>query len=215
MAAFISKGLSGEQYSVDIARDGEQAQNLACAHDYDLMILDLKMPRREGFEVIQNVKGRKPGLPIIILSGMSRIEDRVKGLDLGADDFLAKPFSFTELSARVRAVMRRGQQTSSVIKVADLALDRMNRTVLRGERRIDLTPKEFGLLEYLMQNAGRTVTRTMIMEHVWNLSFDTMTNVIDVYINYLRKKVDDGHDLRLIHTIRGTGYVLSAENGHE
>lgn len=215
MASFISKGLAGEQYAVDVARDGEQAEHLACAHDYDLMILDLKMPRIEGFDVIQKVKDRKPDLPIIILSGMNRLEDRIKGLDLGADDFLAKPFSFTELSARVRAVMRRGQQANSVLRVADLELDRITRTVRRGDRRIELTPKEFSLLEYLMRNAGRTVTRTMIMEHVWNLSFDTMTNVIDVYINYLRKKIDDGHSIKLIRTIRGVGYILAGDPTHD
>jgi len=215
MASLISKGLAAEQYAVDVAGDGEEAKHLAFEYDYDLIILDLKMPKVEGFDVIQKVRGKKPNLPVIILSGLDRMEDKVRSLDVGAADYLTKPFSFSELSARVRAVMRRGQhQANPILKVADLELDRIDRVVRRGTARIDLTPKEFNLLEYLMQNAGRTVTRMMIMEHVWNLSFDTMTNVIDVYINYLRKKIDDGRKVKLIRTIRGVGYILSAEDSH-
>ena len=209
LASFISKGLTAEQYAVDVAGDGEEAQHLAAEYDYDLMILDLKMPRMGGLQVIRRVKEQKPSLPIIILSGMSRIEDRVMGLDSGADDYLTKPFSFSELSARVRAVMRRGQQQAHpVLRVGDLELHRVERMVQRGSRRIDLTPKEFSLLEYLMRNAGRAVTRAAIVEHVWNLSFDTMTNVVDVYINYLRRKVDGGESDKLIRTVRGVGYQL-------
>jgi two-component system copper resistance phosphate regulon response regulator CusR len=209
LASFLCKGLSSEQYAVDVAADGEEAAHLAAEYDYDLMILDLNLPRVEGFQVIRNVKQKKPALPILILSGRSKLEDRVKGLDMGADDYITKPFSFTELSARVRAVMRRARQPAApILRVADLELNRVERVVARGQKRIELTPKEFTLLEYLMRNQGRTVTRAMIIEHVWNLSFDTMTNVVDVYINYLRKKIDDGFPLRLIRTVRGVGYVL-------
>lgn len=212
LASFLSKGLTSEQYAVDVAADGEEAEHMASEYEYDLMILDLNLPRVEGLQVIRNVKEKKPALPILILSGRSKVEDRVKGLDLGADDYITKPFSFTELSARVRAVMRRGHQPAlPTLRVADLELNRIDRTVSRGNRRIELTPKEFNLLEYLMRNQGRTVTRAMIIEHVWNLNFDTMTNVVDVYINYLRKKVDEGSSMRLIRTVRGVGYVLSQE----
>ena len=215
LASFISKGLTSEQFAVDVAKDGEEAVNLVSECDYDLMVLDLKLPRLGGFEVLERVRRKKPSLPIVVLSGMNRTEDRVRGLDLGADDYLTKPFSFTELSARIRAVMRRGQaQPQSVLKVADLELNRIDRSVRRGARRIDLTAKEFALLEYLMRNAGRTVTRAMIVEHVWNLNFDSMTNVVDVYINYLRKKVDYGEPHRLIQTVRGSGYLIANPNGN-
>ncbi len=149
------------------------------------------------------------------MTGRTKVEDRVKGLDLGADDYLTKPFSFTELAARVRALLRRGARpATSLLRVADLEIDRVERQVRRGGRRIELTAKEFGLLEYLMRNCGHTVSRAMIVEHVWNLSFDSMTNVVDVYINYLRKKIDEGFPKRLIYTVRGVGYRLGAEEEH-
>jgi DNA-binding response OmpR family regulator len=153
---------------------------------------------------------KKPSLPVLILTQRTKVEDRVQCLDIGADDYLAKPFSFSELSARIRALLRRSHLPSeSVLTVGDLKLDRVQRIVERAGERIELTGKEFSLLEYLMRNAGRDVTRSMILEHVWNLSFDTTTNVVDVYINYLRRKVDDGHPVKLIHTVRGVGYGLS------
>ena len=155
------------------------------------------------------MRAKKPSLPVLVLTARSRIEDRVQSLDSGADDCLNKPFSFTELSARVRALLRRGPRTvETVLAVADLELDRVERKVKRGGKSIELTSKEFALLEYLLRNAGRRVTRTMIIEHVWNLSFDTSTNIVDVYVNYLRRKVDDGFTPRLIHTVRGVGYEL-------
>src|SRR5205814_2262620 len=160
------------------------------------------------------LRTRKPSMPILVLTGRTRVEDRVQCLDLGADDYLGKPFSFTELSARIRALMRRSHlPAESVLTVDDLKLDRVERRVERAGRRIELTSKEFALLEYLMRNAGRRITRAMIIEHVWNLSFDTCTNVVDVYVNYLRRKVDDGFGKRLIHTIRGVGYELSLRSG--
>ena len=174
--------------------------------------MDVNLPVVTGHEVLTHIRKSKPSLPVLFLTAMNRVEDRVRGLDLGADDYLTKPFSFTELSARIRALLRRGQRPAeSVLRVQDLELNRVDRTVKRGGKRIELTPKEFGLLEYLMINARRRVTRAMIIEHVWNLSFDTMTNVVDVYINYLRSKVDEGFETRLIRTIRGIGYQMGPD----
>ena len=213
LAAFLRKGLEAEHYAVDVVADGEQAQFMAEEYDFDLLILDLNLPQIDGLEVLKNLRGKKPGLPVLVLTARSRIEDRVKGLDLGADDYLTKPFSFTELSARVRALLRRGgRPVDSIFRVEDLEMNRVERTIKRAGKRIELTPKEFALLEYLMRNAGRRVTRNMIIEHVWNLSFDTMTNVVDVYINYLRKKVDEDFEPKLIRTIRGVGYQLGSDD---
>lgn len=215
LSSFVKKGLEAEHYAVDVAREGDEAQYMAEQFDYDLLLLDLTLPRIDGLKVLERVRAAKPSLPVLVLTGRTRVEDRVKGLDLGADDYLTKPFSFTELSARVRALLRRGMRpAASLLRVADLEIDRVERQVRRGGRRIELTAKEFGLLEYLMRNCGHTVSRAMIVEHVWNLSFDSMTNVVDVYINYLRKKVDEGFANRLIHTVRGVGYRLGAEEEH-
>ena len=211
LASFVRKGLEAEHYAVDISGDGEQARAMASELDYDLVILDLTLPRLDGVSVLRSVRARKPSVPILVLTGRSRVEDRVQCLDLGADDFLTKPFSFSELSARIRALLRRSHMPAeSRLKVDDLQLDRVERRVERCGRRIELTSKEFALLEYMMRNAGRRVTRAMIIEHVWNLSFDTSTNIVDVYVNYLRRKVDDGFARRLIHTVRGVGYELSS-----
>ncbi len=209
VASFVRKGLKAEQYAVDIAADGDEAQFMAEQFDYDLVILDLNLPRTDGLEVLKRVRAKKASLPVLVLTARSHVEDRVKGLDLGADDYLTKPFSFCELSARVRALLRRGSRPSeATLRVGDLEMDRVERTVKRAGRRIELTPKEFALLEYLMRNAGRCVTRAMLIEHVWNFCFDTMTNVVDVYINYLRKKVDESFETKLIHTVRGVGYQM-------
>jgi DNA-binding response OmpR family regulator len=211
LASFVKKGLEAEHYAVDICGDGEQARALAGEFDFDLVILDLNLPRLDGVSLLRQVRTRKPTMPILILTGRTRVEDRVQCLDLGADDYLGKPFSFTELSARIRALMRRSHlPAESVLAIDDLKIDRVERRVERAGRRIELTSKEFALLEYLMRNTGRRITRAMIIEHVWNLSFDTCTNVVDVYINYLRRKVDNGFSRQLIHTIRGVGYELSA-----
>jgi len=210
LASFVKKGLEAEAYAVDIAGEGEQARAMAAEFGYDLLILDLSLPGVDGLSILRYVRTRKPSLPILILTGRGRVEDRVQCLDLGADDYLGKPFSFTELSARIRALFRRAHlPAESVLMVEDLKLDRVEHRVERAGHRIELTSKEFALLEYLMRNAGRRITRAMIIEHVWNLSFDTCTNVVDVYVNYLRRKVDDGFGCRLIHTIRGVGYELS------
>ncbi len=216
LCSFVKKGLEAEHYAVDVAADGDSALFMAAHYEYDLLILDLNLPRVDGLNVLRQIRTAKPSLPVLVLTARNKVEDRVKGLDLGADDYLTKPFSFTELAARVRALLRRGARPAeSVLRSADLELDRVQHIVRRGGRRIELTSKEFALLEYLMRNAGRPVSRAMIVEHVWNLSFDTMTNVVDVYINYLRKKVDNGNDKRLIHTVRGVGYRLSGEEEPE
>jgi two-component system copper resistance phosphate regulon response regulator CusR len=185
LARFVRQGLEGEHYTVDVLPDGEQARSVAVETDYDLVILDLNLPKLDGVSVLRHLRLKKPSLPVLILTQRTRVEDRVQCLDGGADDYLAKPFSFNELSARIRALVRRSHLPSeSVLTVADLRLDRVQRVVERAGRRIELTAKEFSLLEYLMRNAGRNVTRSMIVEHVWNLTFDTTTNVVDVYINY-------------------------------
>jgi DNA-binding response OmpR family regulator len=210
LAKFVRQGLESEHYTVDVYPDGEQARAAANQSDYDLVILDLNLPKLDGVSILRQLRLQKPSLPVLVLTQRTRVEDRVLCLDTGADDYLPKPFSFGELSARIRALVRRSHLPSeSVLSIGDLKLDRVERRVERSGRRIDLTAKEFCLLEYLMRNAGRKVTRSMIIEHVWNLTFDTTTNVVDVYINYLRRKIDDGHPAKLIHTVRGVGYELS------
>lgn len=210
LAQFVRQGLESERYVVDVFPDGEQASAAASQSDYDLVILDLNLPKLDGVGVLRQLRLQKPGLPVLVLTQRSRVEDRVQCLDTGADDYLAKPFSFSELSARIRALLRRSHLPSdALLSIADLQLDRVEHQVQRAGRRIELTSKEFSLLEYLMQNAGRQVTRAMIIEHVWKLTFDTTTNVVDVYINYLRRKVDDGYPTKLIRTVRGVGYELS------
>jgi DNA-binding response OmpR family regulator len=211
VASFLKKGLEAEHYAVDLAEDGEQAQHLADEYQYDIVVLDIGLPKVDGLEVLKHIRAGKTAVPILMLSSRRQVEDRVLGLDLGADDYLPKPFAFSELAARTRSLLRRSQRSPETNpSFEDLELNRVERTVKRGGKPIDLTPKEFALLEYLLQNAGRCVTRAMIIEHVWNLSFDTMTNVVDVYVNYLRKKVDHGFEPRLIHTVRGVGYQLGA-----
>jgi DNA-binding response OmpR family regulator len=209
LASFLRQGLEAEYYAVDIASDGDDARWMALENDYDLVVLDLNLPTMDGIAVLHAVRPKKPSLPVLVLTGRSRIEDRVESLDSGAADCLIKPFSYTELAARVRALMRRRPLTTeNTLKIADLELDRIERTVTRAGKRIELTSKEFGLLEYLLRNAGHRITRSMIVEHVWNLSFDTGTNIVDVYINYLRNKIDEGFSTKLIHTVRDVGYEM-------
>jgi len=212
LASFIRKGLEAECHAVDVASEGNQGQAMAMQIDYDLVVLDLNLPGVDGLSVLKSVRQRKANLPVMILTARSRVEDRVQCLDSGADDYLVKPFSYLELSARTRALLRRIQlPLQSVLTVGDLTLDRVERKVSRAGRPIELTNREFGLLEYLMRNAGRRMTRAMIIEHVWNLTFDSTTNVVDVYINYLRRKVDDGFSPPLIRTVRGVGYQIGPE----
>jgi two-component system copper resistance phosphate regulon response regulator CusR len=206
LGKFIRQGLMAENYTVDVVADGERARLAGVDSDYDLVVLDLNLPKLDGVAVLRQLRLKKPSLPVLVLTQRTRVEDRVQCLDIGADDYLGKPFSFSELSARIRALVRRSHlPAESVLLVGDLKLDRVEHLVERAGRRIELTTKEFALLEYLMRNSGRRVTRSMIIEHVWNLTFDTTTNVVDVYINYLRRKVDDGFSTKLIHTARGIG----------
>jgi DNA-binding response OmpR family regulator len=184
LASFVKSALEAEHYAVDVSGDGEQARVMAGEFDYDLLMLDLNLPRLDGVSILRYLRTRKPTMPILVLTGQNRVEDRVECLDLGADDYMGKPFSFSELSARIRALLRRSHlPAESMLTVDNLKLDRVERRVERAGKRIALTPKEFALLEYLMRNAGRRITRAMIIEHVWNLSFDTCTNVVDVYVN--------------------------------
>jgi two-component system, OmpR family, copper resistance phosphate regulon response regulator CusR len=191
LAGFVRQGLQGEHYTVDVVEDGEQARAMGGEFDYDVVILDLNLPKLDGVSVLRHLRLKRPSLPVLVLTQRSRVEDRVQCLDTGADDYLPKPFSFNELSARIRALLRRSHLPSeSVLVVEDLKLDRVQHRAERAGRRIDLTSKEFSLLEYLMRNAGRQVSRAMIIEHVWNLTFDTTTNVVDVYINFASSQVD-------------------------
>jgi DNA-binding response OmpR family regulator len=209
VANFIQKGLQQEHYAVDVARDGEEGAYQAENFDYDVVILDLMLPKSPGLNVLRSLRAKKPSLPVLILTAKGSVGDRVKGLDSGADDYLAKPFAFAELVARIRALLRRGQQEDTRLRVADLEMDTAMHLVTRGSRRIDLKPKEFALLEFLMRNGNRPVTRTMIIEHVWDIHFDAISNVVDVHINSLRSKIDRGESIPLIHTVRGVGYVLT------
>ena len=212
VANFLNKGLQEEGYLVDLADNGADGLSLATDREYDLIVLDIYLPRLDGIAVLKRLREARVATPVLLLTVRATIEDKVLGLDSGADDYLTKPFAFDELIARVRALLRRRSQIDeSVLRFSDLFLDLVRRTVVRGKRRIELTLKEFSLLEYLMRNAGRVVTRTMITEHVWSHDFDTGTNVVDVYVNYLRKKIDTGSETRLIHTVRGVGYVMKVE----
>jgi len=210
---FIRKGLHEEGYTVDVAFDGEEGLHLATSQNYDLIIMDVMLPEMSGFEALKSVRKKGVMTPVIFLTARDEKEDVVHGLELGADDYLIKPFSFPELLARIKAVLRRGQKDIELSKltVADLSLSIFNRTARRGEKDIELSAKEFSLLEYLMCNAGQILTRTMILEHVWGYDFDTSSNIIDVHINRLRMKIDRDFQTKLIHTIKGVGYVLKDE----
>ena len=212
VASFIKKGLEEEGYAVDQAADGETGLMMGLDGVHDLIILDVNLPRMDGLSVLQELRQRKVATPVLLLTVRAAIEDKVIGLDTGADDYLTKPFAFQELLARVRALLRRRADAESpLLQVADLTLDPATRLVSRGDEKVELTAKEFALLDYFMRNPERVLTRTMIAEHVWDYDFDPMTNVIDVYVNYLRKKIDAGREPKLIHTVRGVGYVMKVE----
>jgi heavy metal response regulator len=212
IADFIRRGLKEEGYAVDMAHDGEEGLFLAKTNDYDLVLLDLMLPKLDGLTLCRKLKGAKVKAPVIMLTARNTVKEKVMGLDSGADDYLTKPFAFEELLARIRAILRKKDaRAPTKLKAADLELDLLTHKVLRGPKEIELTTKEYSLLEYLMRNEGIIVTRTMISEHVWDIDFDTFTNVIDVYINYLRNKVDSGFKKKLIHTVRGRGYILKEE----
>ncbi|MEI8347841.1 MAG: response regulator transcription factor [Pseudomonadota bacterium] len=210
VSAFIQNGLCEEGHAVDTAKDGQEGHLLASSNDYDVIVLDVMLPLINGLVLCKRLREEGNAAPIIMLTARDTIKDKVQGLEVGADDYLTKPFSFEELSARIRALARRGQSGKINLRpqIADLVLDLQARKVFRHNKEIVLSNKEFSLLEYLMKNSGTVVTRTMIAEHVWDMHFDTFTNVIDVYVNYLRNKVDHGFEPKLIHTVRGRGYVL-------
>jgi len=209
VAKFLSSGLESEHFNVRLITSGKDVLAMLHSGPCDLLILDLNLPDLSGMEVLRLVRSKIPQLPVLILTGNARVEDRVGGLESGADDYLTKPFAFSELLARVRALLRRGALPfETVLHSMDLELDRVRRIVRRNGNYIELTPKEFSLLEYLMLNAGQNVSRSSIIHDVWKLSSDTMTNVVDVYINYLRKKIDADSAERLIHTVRGAGYRI-------
>jgi two-component system copper resistance phosphate regulon response regulator CusR len=213
LSVFLDREFRAENYAVDLASDAIEVKSLARDRHYDAAILDLHLTQRDSLELLRSVRAAQEQLPILVLANRSSAKDRVQVLDLGADDLVFKPFAFAELSARVRAVLRRGgHYAETVLRVEDLELSRIEHSVKRAGRKIKLTPKEFALLEYLMRNSGQRVTRTEIIQHVWNIPFDTMTNVVDVYINYLRKKVDAQCEHKLIHTVRGVGYRLEAHS---
>ena len=209
VASFVEQGLKQENHAVDVVLDGETAAYQAESFSYDLVVLDLMLPRLPGLEVLQRIRESKPGLPVLVLTAKSALQDKVTALDSGADDYLIKPFAFAELSARIRALLRRSTKEELKLRVADLEMDTVTRSVTRGGRRIDLKPKEYALLELLLRNAHAPVTRNMIIEHVWDIHFDSISNVVDVHINWLRNKIDREFSPPLIHTLRGVGYVLT------
>jgi len=213
VGSFVQGGLVQEGFAVDLSRDGREAFDLALHEPYDLIILDLLIPHLDGFEVLSGIRRQGCRAPVLIVSAKDGVGDRIHGLNSGADDYLVKPFNFAELVARVRALLRRSLQLDQeMLRAGDLEIQLRTRRVTRGGRSIDLTPKEFALLEYLVRNQGNVLTRTMIGEHVWDQHFDSFSNVIDVYIRYVRAKVDSSSEVKLIHTVRGVGYVLSPES---
>jgi DNA-binding response OmpR family regulator len=209
LAEFVARGLRAERFAVDVATDGVLGQRLLDTYSYDLLVLDLMLPRLSGSELLRWVRQRRSALPVLVLTARDATQDKVKHFEAGADDYLTKPFDFAELVVRIRALLRRSPvERSDVLRIADLELNRQTRQVRRGGQAIDLTAKEYALLEYLMSNPGRAFSRAMIIEHVWDQSFEGLTNIVDVYVRYLRRKVDDAFALKLIQTIRGVGYTI-------
>jgi heavy metal response regulator len=208
--SFLERGLQEAGFAVDVAADGEDGMRLALVHPYDAIVLDLMLPKRDGLSVLRELRGAGRATPVLVLTARDEVDDRVRGLDAGADDYLPKPFAFAELLARVRALLRRGTARPSLLEIGDLRIDLLSRKAVRAGVKLELTQKEFALLEYLARHEGEVVTRTMISEHVWDMNFDSFSNVIDVYIRYLRRKIDEPFGTKLIHTRRGVGYVLTA-----
>lgn len=209
-ARMLAKGLREQTYAVDVAPDGESAVYQASVNDYDLVILDVMLPLKDGFEVCRELRAEGLTIPILMLTARDAVQDRIEGLDIGADDYLTKPFDFHELLARLRALLRRGHALRpETVEMADLSIDMRARRVTRGGRQIELTAKEYALLEYLARRAGEVVNRAEIAEHVWEENFDPFSNLIEVYVQRLRRKIDEGHELKLLRTRRGEGYMLA------
>jgi DNA-binding response OmpR family regulator len=213
VANFVRQGLEEEGHAVEVAADGAAAIDLGLGEPpYDLIVLDVMLPKRDGFAVLRTLRDNRVATPVLMLTARDAVGDKVAGLDAGADDYLAKPFAFEEFLARVRALLRRGgDQRSAILRLDDLTLDPLQREVKRGERRIMLTPREYALLEYFLRNVGRVLSRPMLAQHVWGLDFDTESNLIDVYVGYLRRKIDGKGERPLLHTVRGAGYVLKVD----
>jgi two-component system copper resistance phosphate regulon response regulator CusR len=209
VAGFVQRGLAPDGFVVDVLFDGHEAAERVAALDYDAVVLDLMLPGGSGFEVLRQIRSRRPGLLVLILTARDALEDRVAGLDTGADDYMVKPFAIAELAARLRALLRRGVPREPVLRVGGLELDTIKRTARRAGRSIDLTRKEYALLEYLMRHAGRPVTRSLLIDRIWGPHFESLSNVVEVHVNSLRAKVDRGFPVALIHTVRGTGYMVS------
>jgi len=210
VCSFIERGLSDAAFAVDVVHDGVAGLEMATTYDYDLIILDLMLPGLSGTEVLRRIRKTKQTTPVLVLTARAELADKVEHFESGADDYLTKPFAYAELLVRVKALLRRvASARTDVVRVADLEFDRMTQQVRRGGKRVDLTTKEYALLEYLIANAGRVLSRTMIIEHVWDQSFDGITNIVDVYVRHLRSKIDDHHPIKLIRTVRGMGYMLS------
>ncbi|MGA9407709.1 MAG: response regulator [Bacteroidota bacterium] len=211
VGAFIKKGLEEDRYSVELAYDGDKGEELASQGSFDLIILDILMPKKDGLTLLKELRAKQIPTPVLMITAKGSVDDKVKGLDSGADDYLVKPFAIAELLARVRSLLRRGgPEKLTTLAVADLTLDLVSHKAVRGEKLIELTGKEYTLLEYFMRNTNKVLSRTIISEHIWNYNFDTGTNIIDVYINHLRNKIDGEFGKKLIHTVRGVGYMMKA-----
>jgi heavy metal response regulator len=212
VAAFIKKGLEEEYYAVDVAEDGTEGLFMATSNEYDLMVLDIMLPEINGIELCKRLREKGIKAPILMLTAIDSVNSKVEGLESGADDYLTKPFAFSELLARLKALLRRTAESVSELSVEDLRMDLLSRRVFRGDREIILTPKEFSFLEYLLRNKGRVLSRTQIIENIWGYNFDPNSNVVDVHIKFLREKIDTGSSRKLIHTVRGAGYILKVED---
>ena len=213
VADFIARGLRAERFAVDVANDGPTGWDVASKTCYDLIILDLMLPGLNGTELLRRLRRQANDVPVLVLTARDALKEKLDHFEAGADDYLTKPFAFAELLVRVKALLRRTPATrANVLRVADLEVDRLTQQVKRGGKRVELTSKEYGLLEYLAAHAGRVLTRTMIIEHVWDQSFEGLTNIVDVYVRHLREKVDEAHEQKLIRTVRGVGYCLSDES---
>lgn len=209
LAEFVARGLRAERFAVDLAVNGREGESYAHAYDYDLLILDLMLPQLSGTELLRRLRRSRASLPVLVLTARDTIEDKVTHFETGADDYLTKPFDFAELLVRIKALLRRTPvERADVLRIADLELNRLTQLVRRDGRRIDLTAKEFALFEYLLCSPGRVFSRTMILNHVWDQSFEGVTNIVDVYVRYLRRKVDEPYPVKLIHTVRGVGYCV-------